>query len=174
MAHAWVALMLLAAAPHARAIPTEEIKPPFGLSWGETQERLDALLKGAKANIVERRTQEDGRMAWSVEGLVSANLKRTMFYFKNDQLVEVELQYQNPEWDSSKYDDFMASVRRQLEQKYGAGQLVARSKAPEGEVMQTLVGYEWNRNNVVIKLVYFCAEKGADIYRAVSVHYRVN
>ncbi len=171
---AWLAFASVLLAPIVSAIPGEEIKPPFGLSWGETQARLEALLKGAKAQIVERRKQEDGRTVWSVDGLVSANLKRTMFYFKADQLVEVELQYQNPDWDSSKYDDFMASVRRQLEQKYGVGQLVARSKAPEGEVMQTLVGYKWNRNNAAVQLFYFAAEKGAEIYRAVSVHYRMD
>ena len=169
-----LALAFFAVAPKVCAIPGEEIKPPFGLQWGETQERLENLLKGAKAQILDRHTAEDGRMAWTVEGLVSANLKRSVFYFKTDQLVEVELQYQNSEWDNGKYDDFMASVRRQLENKYGSGQLVARSKTPEGEVMQTLVGYKWNRNNAAVQLFYFAAEKGAEIYRAVSVHYQLN
>ena len=171
---AGVTFAFCAFAPRARAIPAEDIRPPFGLSWGETDVRLEALLKGAKARVVERRTIEDGRQAWTVEGLVSANLKRTLFYFKGGQLNEVELQYQNDAWDNAKYDDFMASVRRQLEGHYGAGQLVARSRGPERDVMQTLVSYEWNRNNASVKLVYFSAEKGSEIFRAVSVHYRVN
>ena len=135
---------------------------------------MEKLLKGAKAQITERHVAEDKRTVWTVEGLVSAHLKRTVFYFKGDLLVEVELQYQNPEWDTTKYDDFMSSIRRQLEQKYGIGQLVARSKAPEGDVTQTLVGYKWNRNNATVQLFYFAAEKGQEIFRAVSVHYRIN
>src|SRR5438132_1336687 len=41
----------------------EEIKPPFGLQWGESSERLEKLLAGAKAHVVEKR-QIEGRDAW--------------------------------------------------------------------------------------------------------------
>ena len=144
-------------APAQTGRPRGEIKPPFGLDWGENSDRLEKLLKGAKANIVERHDVE-GRQAWTVEGLIQTGLKRTVFYFRDSQLVEVELQYQDPNWDVSKYDDFMAQVRRRIEQKFGAGQLIARSKAPEGDVMQTIVGYKWDENNTAIQLFYYSAE----------------
>ncbi len=155
----------------ARALGGEEIKPPFGLQWTETDSHLEKLLKGAKANVVEKREIE-GREAWTVEGLVQAGLRRTVFYFKNGSLNEVELQYENPDWDTAKYDAFMTQVRRRIEQKYGIGQLIARSRTPEGEVMQTLVGYKWNQNNTAIQLLYFSAQKGDDVYRTVSIHYK--
>jgi hypothetical protein len=167
-----LALITLALRPVAGQ-HVEQIKPPFGLQWKETEERLEKLLKAAKAQIVERRGIE-GRDAWTVEGLVSANLKRTVFYFKTNELVEVELQYQNPDWDTFKYDDFMSQVRRQLEQKHGVGQLIARSKQPEGDVMQTVVGYKWNQNNTSLQLFYYCAENGTQTYRTVSVHYKLH
>ena len=100
----WLALLLigLAITPSARA---EELLPPFGLRWGETAERLERLLRGAKANIVERRTVE-GREAWEVEGLIQTGLKRTVFYFLRGELVEVELQYQKDDWIDAQYDSF--------------------------------------------------------------------
>ena len=150
----------------------EEIRPPFGLRWGETAERMERLLKGAKAVVVERRLIA-GREAWSVEGLVQSGLRRTMFYFSGGELVEVELQYQREEWDESKYDGFMGDVRRRLEQRYGQGQLIARKKEPEGEVTQTLVGYKWNQNNTAIELVYFAAQTTEEVFRTLSVHYKV-
>jgi len=150
---------------------SEEIKPPFGLEWGESSDRLEKLLNGAKAQIVEKRDIA-GREAWTVEGLVQPGLRRTMFYFHDGQLIEVELQYQSPEWDSTKYDDFMSQVRRRIEQKFGAGQLIARSRAPEGDVLQTIVGYKWNLNNTAIQLFYYAAERASDTYRTVSVHYK--
>ncbi|SRR5581483_1363743 len=157
---------------HASAQNTgEEIKPPFGLSWGESAERLEKLLKGAKATVVDRH-DVDGRQAWTVEGLIQQGLKRTVFYFKNGMLVEVELQYQSSDWDTAKYNDFMAQVRRRIEQKFGTGQLIARSKAPEGDVMQTVVGYKWNQNNTAIQLFYYAAETATDAFRTVSVHYK--
>lgn len=171
---AWLAF-ICASAARAQQQPTvptyDEIKPPFGLSWGESAERLAKLLKGAKANVVDRH-DVDGRQAWVVEGLIQVGLKRTVFYFRSGMLVEVELQYQSPDWDTAKYDDFMAQVRRRIEQKFGTGQLIVRSKAPEGDVMQTIVGYKWNQNNTAIQLIYYAAETASDSYRTVSVHYK--
>ena len=149
----------------------EQINPPFGLEWGESSDRLERLLKGAGANIVDRHDVA-GREAWTVEGLIQQGLKRTVFYFRDAQLVEVELQYQSPDWDVAKYDDFMAQVRRRIEQKFGEGQLIARQREPEGDVMQTLVGYKWNENNTAIQLFYFSAETATQSYRTVSVHYK--
>jgi hypothetical protein len=164
-------LVLAAAALLCRQGRAEEIKPPFGLGWGESTSRLERLLAGAKAKIVDRH-DVSGREAWFVEGLVQAGLRRTIFYFKTGQLVEVELQYQSDEWDTSKYTEFMTSVRRRIEQKYGVGQQIARQKTPQGDVMQTLVGYKWNINNTAIELIYFSAENADQIYRTVSVHYK--
>ena len=163
------ALLLAVAAPQRGC--AEEIKPPFNLRWGETAERLARLLNVAKATIVTRRNVE-GREAWDVEGLKQPGLKRAVFYFIGGELVEVELQYQSPDWDETKYDGFMGDVRRRLEQRYGQGQLISRKKEPEGEVMQTLVGWKWNQNNTAIELIYFAAQSPSQVFRTLSVHYK--
>ena len=131
------------------------------------------LLAGAKAKVVDRHMVDD-REAWVVEGLVQQGLKRTVFYFKNGGMVEVELQYQDDTWDNQKYDEFMASVRRKVEARFGPGQLIARSTTPDGDVTQTVVGYKWTLNTTLIQLFYYSAEKGTDKYRTVSIHYRTN
>ena len=166
----WLLAFLVLLAPGRRAC-AEEIKPPFNLRWGDTADRLERLLKGAKATIIARRTVE-GREAWDVEGLVQAGLKRTVFYFMGGELVEVELQYQKDDWDEAKYDGFMGDIRRRLEQRYGQGQLVTRKKEPNGDVMQTLVGWKWNQNNTAIELVYFSAQSPSQVFRTLSVHYK--
>ena len=153
---------------------TNEIKPPFGLSWGETAERLERLLAGAKAKIVDRERLEDGREAWTVEGLIQVGLKRSKFYFRGGSLVEVELQYQKDEWDQGKYDEYMGQVRRSIEKRYGQGQLIARKTEPQGDVMQTVVGYKWNQNNTSIELIYYSAQNGTQIFRTLSVHYKAS
>ena len=108
-------------------------------------ERLERLLKNAKATIVEKR-EVDGREAWDVEGLTQAGLKRTVFYFRAGTLCEVELQYQRENWDQPKYDEYMGQIRRSIEKRFGPGQLIARKTEPEGDVVQTVVGYKWNKN----------------------------
>ena len=152
----------------------EDIKPPFGLIWGESADRLERLLKGAKAKIVERRQVDDGREAWHVDGLVQTGLKRTVFYFRGAQLVEVELIYQKEDWDQGKYDEYMGQVVRSLEKRYGPGQLLARKTEPNGDVTQTVVGWKWNQNNAAIELFYFAAENAAQVFRTLSVHYKTN
>jgi hypothetical protein len=146
-----VALCLLAAACVARA---EDINPPFGLHWGESSDRLERLLSGAKATIVDRHLI-DGKEAWDVEGLLQAGLRRTVFYFHRGELVEVELQYQQDGWDDDRYCTLLADVKKRLEQKYGDGQLVARrtDTPPETDVIEKLIGYKWNQNNTAIELV---------------------
>lgn len=157
----------------ARGQEKPDIKPPFGLQWGETSDRMRQILAGAKAKVVDRHMVDD-RDSWTVEGIAQQGLKRTVFYFRNGGMVEVELQYQDETWDLQKYDEFMASVRRKVEARFGPGQLIARAKQPEGEVIQTIVGYKWTLNTTAIQLVYYSAEKGANNFRTVSIHYRTN
>lgn len=151
---------------------TKEIKPPFGLNWGETTERMERLLRGAKATIVARRETANDQEAWDVEGLVQQGLKRTVFYFHRGELVGVELQYQRDDWDENKYGDFMGQVRRRIEQRYGPGQQIVRRTEPDGLAMETLVGYEWNLNNTSIALIYFGAKDDTNVFRTLSVHYK--
>lgn len=176
MIHRFIQLVCLITLLFTALLPTacaEEINPPFGLRWGETAERMQRLLQGAKATIVERRNVE-GREAWDVEGLIQTGLRRTVFYFQRGELVEVELQYQKDGWEDAQYDNFMSDVRKRLEQKYGAGQLVAKRTEQEAttNVTQKIVGYKWNQNNTAIELVYFAATKDAQAFRTLSVHYK--
>jgi hypothetical protein len=166
-------LLLIALVSILPTAHAEEINPPFGLRWGETAERMQRLLQGAKATIVDRRNV-DGREAWDVEGLIQTGLKRTVFYFQRGELVEVELQYQKEEWNDSQYDSFMGDVRKRLEQKYGAGQLVAKrtEQEPSTDVTKKIVGYKWNQNNTAIELVYFAATSASQAFRTLSVHYK--
>ena len=159
---------------NSAAMGVEEIKPPFGLIWGESSERLERLLKNAKATVVEKRKVENGREAWDVEGLVQAGLKRTVFYFRAGSLNEVELQYQRENWDQAKYDEYMGQIRRSIEKRFGTGQLIARKTEPEGDVIQTVVGYKWNQNNAAIELFYYSAQNGSNVFRTLSVHYRAD
>jgi hypothetical protein len=153
------------------ALAAEPIKPPFGLAWGEKEERLERLLTAAKATILERKTIE-GRQRWDVMGLVQQGLKRTVFYFKTGGLVEVELQYQKDDWPQQKYEEFMVQVRENLDKRFGPGQLIANKTEPDGETTQRIVKWKWNQNNSAVELNYFSAERGPQVFRTLSVHYR--
>ncbi len=169
----WAALLLwLAVLPGVTPLRAVDIDPPFGLDWGETTERMERLITNAKAKVVERRDL-NSRTAWTVEGLVQTHLKRTLFYFRNGGLEEVELQYQNDQWVDTEYNTFLAQLRSRIEKRFGPGKLIARSKEPvDDDVTQTLVSYQWAKGSSAIELIYFSAAKAPDVYRTVSLHYR--
>ncbi len=163
------ALLVLATAPAVRAA---EIKPPFGLVWGESASRLEKMLRNAKATIVDKRPVQGGLVAWDVEGLVQSGLKRTVFYFRGDELAEVELIYQRSDWAERDYSGFMSQVRQAIQRNYGEGQQHVRRTEPVNEVVQTINGYKWNQNNASVELFYYSAQNGPDIFRTISVHYK--
>lgn len=134
--------------------------------------RVEAVLKGAKANIVKREKVEN-REVWTVEGLVHPGLKRTLFTFKGGSLFGVELQYEYPDWSIERYNERMGEIRRYFDAKYGTGKLVSRTHDSDSEdVVQTLVGYQWTIGATMLELFYFSAQHDQLVYRTISVDYK--
>jgi hypothetical protein len=171
---AWVlwlmaGLLSLGYAPPAHA---QKINPPFGFRWAEGKKEITKAIGRAGARIVDKSIVE-GRDAWTIEGLVQPALQRTIVYFGSDKdLVEVELQYQHSDWDLVAYEEFLNGARQMLEARYGPATVLAKDKKPQGDVMQTVVGYEWKKPSGSIQLFFFSAERNNDVYRSVSLHYR--
>jgi len=150
----------------------EQINPPFGLYWAQPQKEITHILNRAHARTTDKQNIQ-GREAWTVEGLIQPALKRTVLYFGDHKtLVEVELQYEHPEWNLVAYEEFLNSARKHLEARYGPPTVLARDKKPEGDVMQTVVGYQWQQPSSSIQLFFYSAERNNDVYRSVSLHYR--
>jgi len=132
---------------------------------------LEDSLKRVKATVVERK-QVQGRLCLVVEGIPQRLLQRALFYFESDGLNEIELQYGDSSWDATQYGNFFDQTRRNIEAKYGIGKVIAREKTREGDVLQTLIGYQWVQDAISLALYYYTAERGPDSYRVLSLHYR--
>jgi hypothetical protein len=157
---------------HSQTAAPDQINPPFGFQWGEAEKDIEKIITRAQAHIVSRDSTQ-GRDAWTVEGLIQPALKRTVIYFGTEKtLVEVELQYEHPDWDLTAYEEFLNSAKLRLEAKYGPATVLAKDKKPEGDVMQTVVGYQWQQSGSSIQLFFYSAERNNDVYRSVSLHYR--
>src|SRR5207244_9628779 len=127
-------LVLLVATAPVRAM--NELLPPFGFRWGDPPRRVEAVLSGAKARIIDRK-QDGSRAIWTVEGLIHPGLQRTLFTFRNDKLIEVELQYEYPDWSIEPYNEQMGTVGRYFDGKYGVGNLVSRSLDADTDIVET-------------------------------------
>jgi hypothetical protein len=149
----------------------EDIPPPFGFKWNDSMTRLEQVLTGAKAKIVSRE-KKDKREVWTVEGLVQPGLRRTLFIFRDGFLVEVELQYEYPDWTIERYNDRMGEIRRYFDAKFGTGKLVSRSRDLDSDVVQTLVGYQWIVGGTMLELFYFSAQRDQNVFRSITVSYK--
>jgi len=149
----------------------EDIPPPFGFHWGDSMSKLEQVLAGAKAKIVSRDRKEK-RDVWTVEGLVQPGLRRTLFMFRDGFLVEVELQYEYPDWTIERYNDRMGEIRRYFDAKFGTGKLVSRSRDTDSDVVQTLVGYQWIVGGTMLELFYFSAQREQMVFRSITVTYK--
>jgi hypothetical protein len=157
---------LIVSAPAA-----EDIPPPFGFKWNDSMTKLEQVLIGAKAKIVSREKKEK-REVWTVEGLVQPGLRRTLFIFREGFLVEVELQYEYPDWTIERYNERMGEIRRYFDAKFGTGKLVSRSRDTDSDVLQTLVGYQWIVGGTMLELFYFSAQRDQLLFRSITVSYK--
>jgi hypothetical protein len=164
-----LSVALLISALTARA--ADDIPPPFGFHWNDSMTKVEQVLLGAKAKIVTKERKEK-RDVWTVEGLVQPGLKRTLFTFKEGFLVEVELQYEYPDWSIERYNDRMGEIRRYFDAKFGTGKLVSRSRDTDSDVIQTLVGYQWIVGGTMLELFYFSAQRELMVFRSITVTYK--
>lgn len=164
-----IALALLGTAVTTRAV--DDIPPPFGFHWKDSMTKVEQVLVGAKAKIVSRDRKEK-RDVWTVEGLVQPGLKRTLFTFRDGALVEVELQYEYPDWSIERYNDRMGEIRRYFDAKFGTGKLVSRARDTDSDVIQTLVGYQWIVGGTMLELFYFSAQRDMMVFRSITVTYK--
>ena len=149
----------------------EDIPPPFGFKWNDDARKIETTLNGAKAKIVSRDKKEK-KEVWTVEGLVQPGLRRTLFIFRDSLLVEVELQYEYPDWTIERYNDRMGEIRRYFDAKFGTGKLVSRSRDLDSDVIQTLVGYQWIVGGTMLELFYFSAQRDQNVFRSITVSYK--
>jgi len=148
----------------------QEIKAPFGMQWGETKARVREVVTKAKAKVVEERTMGK-RDVLVVDGIVQEGLKRTLFYFTENGLSEVELQYEREGWDDTRVASWVGSIKRQADLKYGVGRLFADDRGSNEGMTYRLQGWMWVQNFVSLRLVHYAAEKGEEKMRRISLHY---
>ena len=164
-----ILILLLAGCSFAWA--DGEIRVPFNFQWGESAQRLEDSLAKVQSRVVERKTVQN-RKVLVVEGIPQKLLLRVLFYFDSDSLNEIELHYGDASWDSLQYAQFFDQTRRNIDTRYGMGRVIARQKTREGEILQTLIGYQWVQSSTSLQLFLYSAEKGAESIRVLSLHYK--
>ena len=168
-----ILLCMCPARARAQASPPErqEIRPPFGFMWGESPDRTKKMLEQAGAKVIED-GDANGRRRFHVRGIAQRLLRDAYFYFDAESLSEIELHYGEDTWDIAKFTEFFDQTRRHIDSRYGAGRLVARTKTTQNGITCSLTGYQWSQYGATLQIFLYSAEKGAEVIRVLSLHYR--
>lgn len=175
-------LLTLIPSPGRAQPPTPKgIKVPYGLSWGDTIEKVREMLHAVKAQEIALSEKSPGKKVLEAEGLAvgDALLRKSLFKFKDGSLVEVELQYGDPSWDSEKAVDFFDRTRRRIDERYGPGGLLVNKvkESPSTEnvprsITYTLIIYQWPQPAAALELSFYSVEDAEKSYRLVCLHYK--
>lgn len=172
LSHFAILVAILCLFPRA-ASAIQEMRVPYNFQWGDSQKKVEKLIQGTKARIVERKTV-GGRTALSVQGIPQKLLLKAIFYFDSDALSEIELQYGDAAWDTVKYGEFYDEIRQNIDSKFGSGQLLTRDKSSDGDVLQSLFGHQWTQGHMSLRLFLYTANKDSETIRVMSLHYKDN
>jgi hypothetical protein len=178
----FLVLLTLIPSPSRAQPPAQQgIKVPYGLSWGDTIEKVREMLHAVKAQEVALSEKSPGKNVLEAEGLGvgDALLRKSLFKFKDGSLVEVELQYGDPSWDSEKTLDFFDRTRRRIDERYGPGTLLVNKvkERPSTDnvprsITYTLIIYQWTQPAAALELSFYSVEDAEKSYRLVSLHYK--
>ena len=173
--HAVFLLLLCFASGSLYAV--EQIKVPLGCSWGDDSERLNELIHAGGLTMVSSEMIPSAqKKEVTVRGVIGAALKQNIFVFQKEELIEIEYQYGNTNWDAKKYQEFFDNFRRMFESKYGSGTPLSKTtnaQTDSGGIITSINGYEWAQSFCVLDLFYYTAERGDQRYRVISAHYKM-
>lgn len=181
-AYVFLTLLSLVVSPAQAQPPAAQgIKVPYALSWGDSVDKVREMLHAVKAHETSFSQKSAGKAVMEAEGLGvgDALLRKSLFTFKDGSLVEVELEYGDPSWDSEKTLDFFDRTRRRIDERYGPGTLLVNKvkERPSGEniprsVTYTMIIYQWIQPAAALELNFYSVEDEEKSYRLVSLHYK--
>jgi hypothetical protein len=131
---------------------SSQMKPPFGFRWGESVDRIVAVLDKSNAEIVQRERTQDGKEQLLVVGIQQEGLISTSFHFVEETLSEVVLNYERPDWSEDRIAQWVSTVKKQADRKYGPSVSLARgSTKSHGPLIS---GWQWGQSDSQLRLMH--------------------
>lgn len=174
-------MLLCCTMVRAQQQSTQGIRVPYGMSWGDSPDKVREMIHAVKAQETGFSTKAQGKDVLEAQGLAVGDplLKKSLFTFRDGSLVEIELQYGDSTWDAERTLDFFDRTRRRINERYGTGTLLVNKvkEHPDGDKVPTdmnytLIVYEWSQPTVALQLDYYAVEEKEKALRLVSLHYK--
>jgi len=131
---------------------SNQMKPPFGFRWGESVDRIVAVLDKSNAEVVQRERTPDGKEQLVVVGIQQEGLISTSFHFVEGTLSEVVLNFERPDWSEDRITQWVATVKKQADKQYG--QSVSLTREPTESNEPLISGWQWGQGNSQMRLMH--------------------
>lgn len=161
-----------------QADKTPPIEPPFGLSWGETAENLQNWTKTNHYRATTRALPHS-RTLIDIDGpFPDAQFSKIKATFQKNQLVEIELQFNEISKDASpspKQEILTKSlaIKQQIDSKFGTGKMIKNETGSDKGLRWNYIEQIWTDEEHSIRLAIFTAEQPpAGSMGTASLHYR--
>ncbi len=128
--------------PPVPARPVEPIKAPLGMQWGVTSERVKDFVKRAGARVVSE-SPEGYQSAVVVDGIKGAGLDRATFYFVDNSLREVAIDYGSSATTVAAAASQMDRLVADASEKYGNGYRYKAAETKSAGGTKKLEGWAW-------------------------------
>lgn len=138
--------------PPVPAKPVEVIKAPFGIKWGETPERIKAVIAKAGANVVSDGRRGHQRIV-AAKGIDGNGLELTVFRFVNDSLTEVALLYGQGAWTDSGSQAVQRWVASASD-KYGEAYRFKNVDSEAEGMRKQVEGWAWVQDTGSLSMVH--------------------
>jgi hypothetical protein len=167
------------APPYIPTDKTKPIQPPFGLNWGENPENTKAWIAKNQHQHVEG-THSDNRRVLEVQGpFPDVSFDRIRFYFLDEQLTEVELQFNkilrgdNPEAEAATYTEAL-DLKTLIDSLYGKGHLIRHDQGDDPKNPWRYIHQVWTDEEHSIWLIVFQQKtlQPSQCLAITSIHYR--
>jgi hypothetical protein len=154
------------------------IEPPFGLDWGENPTNIRIWAQTNKYPISEG-NGHDGRYAMEIDGpFPNAQYNRLRFYFVNERLIEVEIQFNevgppnNKKQKLGTYGKALA-LKQHIDSQLGEGTMIKNEKGKKGDIEFEFIEQIWTDEEHAIWLaVYNAEDPNHGTVSMASIHYR--
>jgi len=156
---------------------TQPIEPPFGLNWGESPENVWKWVKTNKFDTAAGKIK-DGRNVIEILGpFPNAEFNRLRFYFLDNALTEVELQFIKTGHEEAgvEFDGITQAmaIKHKVDGRMGKGLLVKNTEGTDNGSKWKFIQQIWTDEEHSIWLAVFSSTSPKkEILSIVSLHYR--
>jgi len=128
----------------------DDILPPFGINWGDSESSLTNIFRDSSAWERATNIVKGPASTWHFTDPQMQDLALASFSFVGGGLRKVELHYEKPDWNKERVAAWVKGVKLRADSQYGPSISKPSASGPSG--IRVIDRLKWGRNNSSLHL----------------------